>query len=211
METQTRSRIDQARDSVAGRRLKDEDTVYQKDPLEALCSRWSRMFHETLARSCSGVSVAVETDAYSLALLLLAMPYYAVNHGKVPKVGRMTFVTIWNRIVEASSALGVLTHKVVGGRCAEDYIDLTNTYTVDSSLRTSRDKAHLVIERRRRIELMYSTTMGEDLADTDPEECVDNVVVSSSISLCPSFYQAISDAARLAGAYRNEQNLHGLR
>lgn len=88
---------------------------------------------------------------------------------------------------------------------------MTGVYTTDSSLRTSKDKAHLVMERRRMISAMYGSTMGDDIADTEPDNYECNVVVSQSITLSPSFHQAIMNSAVLAASYRHEQNVRVMR
>lgn len=122
MENQVAQSVGKAKEVVVGNGCKAKDVAYQTSVLSILCTSQSRAFLNTLARSCDGVTVMVNTDAYSLALLLLCVPYYSVNHGTVFSIGRMTFVTLWNRIAECSTKLGSLNYKVVSGRCSEDYV-----------------------------------------------------------------------------------------
>lgn len=154
----------------------------------------------------------IDADAYSLAVLVLCTPYYSVNHGTVFGVGRMTFITIWSRIAESASSsdLGVLAHRKVSGRASGDYSDWTRVHDSRPSLRTSRGKAHLVAEMRRRLSLMYSHTMGgvldeDDGADGGQRHVVEHVTNLSQVS--PSFYHPIVESGYRVSIHRNGPSL----
>lgn len=162
MNLAVRVKVNEARNVVVTESCRAKNVEVDDAIVDLLCHECCCKFLSAVYNSCKGVSTNKDVDAYSLALLMICTPYYSINHGTVPKIGKMTFATIWSRISESasSSGIGVLSHKIISGRCCNDYMDMTRGHTTRHSVRTSKDKPHIVVERRRRISAMYSHTMG---------------------------------------------------
>lgn len=185
------------------RRLLNTSVTMRERSLTAVVSSEAEGFRVAIRAACKSVGRVCGTDAYHMALLMLSVSYYGLNHGTLGNTSPRSFETLWCRIASCSAHLGSIVDRVIMHRDCDGYLEMTRAHSSVSTMHTSRDNIHKVDTRRNMIDMMYGARLMDTVPDMMEEDGYRSYTVVSERQLHTCIDHALQDNHEHVRQYRN--------